>query len=203
MASTDISEQFSSILLAAGGSRRLGQPKQLVERDGEALIFRAACNLLKLGSREVIVVTGAEEHKILNKMTNIPVKIAHNTDWEQGMGGSISTGIRGMPGAVEGVLILLCDQWRVDLHDLESSVQAWQSDISGVFSAKWGDLDDGAFGPPVIFPKTLFGELENLDPGQGARKLIREYWRQVTFVEMENAAFDLDDPEDLRRMRES
>jgi len=181
----------------------LGRPKQLVERDGEALITRAAQNLLNLDAIEVIVVTGAENPNILKKLENVPVKIVRNTGWKQGMGGSVATGVRSLTGGLGGVLILLCDQWKVDSGDLELLVQKWQSDISGVFSAKWGDLDDGAFGPPVIFPKRLFSELETLESKRGARGLIRKYWRQVTFVEMENAAFDLDDPEDLKAMRES
>jgi len=203
MTSTDISDRFSCILLAAGGSRRLGQPKQLVERDGEALVTRGARSLLNLSSREVIVVTGSDESRILKKIENIPVKVVHNAHWDRGMGGSISAGVRSLPGDTAAVLILLCDQWKVDLRDLESLVKTWATDISGVFSAKWGRLDEECFGPPVIFPKSLFSELETLDPGQGARKLIRKYWRQVTFVEMKNAAFDLDEPDDLRRMLES
>jgi molybdenum cofactor cytidylyltransferase len=203
MTSTDISDRFACVLLAAGSSRRLGQPKQLVEYKGEALITRGARNLLNLGAVEVIVVTGSEERKVLNKINNMAVKTVYNAAWKQGMGGSVSTGVRSLPGGVAGVLILLCDQWRVDSRDLESLVKSWQSDISGVFSAKWGDLDEGAFGPPVIFPKRLFSELESLDSEQGARGLIRKYWQQVTFVDMENAAFDLDDPEDLKVMQAS
>lgn len=201
MSSTDISERFACVLLAAGNSRRLGQPKQLVEYRGEALITRGARHLLSLGAAEVIVVTGYEEHKILNILNNLSVKTAHNAAWEQGMGGSVSTGVRSLTGGVAGVLILLCDQWKVDSRDLESLVECWQSNISGVFSAKWGDLDEGAFGPPVIFPKRLFSELESLDSEQGARGLIRKVWQEVTFVDMENAAFDLDDPEDLKVMQ--
>ena len=131
------------------------------------------------------------------------VKMVHNAAWEQGMGGSVSTGVRSLPGGVAGVLILLCDQWKVDSLDLELLVKSWQTDIAGVFAAKWDALDDDAFGPPVIFPKRLFSELESLDSEQGARGLIRKYWPQVTFVDMENAAFDLDDPEDLKVMQAS
>ena len=203
MSSSDISEKFACILLAAGGSLRLGQSKQLVEYDGESLVVRGTRNLLSLGADEVIVVTGAEEDKIMKKLENLPIKTVRNGAWEQGMGGSVSTGVCSLPGGLEGVLILLCDQWKVDLNDLALLVRWWQTDISGIFSAKWGDLDDGAFGPPVIFPKRLFSELGSLDSEQGARGLIRKYWRQVTFVEMENAAFDLDDPEDLKVMQES
>lgn len=203
MSSTDISERFACVLLAAGSSRRLGQPKQLVEYEGEALITRGVRNLLGLGAAEVIVVTGAEEHKILNKINNMSVKIVHNAAWVQGMGGSVATGVQSLPGDVAGVLILLCDQWKVDSRDLEMLVKSWHSDISGVFSAKWGNLDEGAFGPPVIFPKRLFSELELLDSEQGARGLIRKYWQQVTFVTMDHAAFDLDDAEDLKVMQAS
>jgi molybdenum cofactor cytidylyltransferase len=180
----------------------LGQSKALVEFDGSALVTRSVRNLLSLNAREVIVVSGFEPLNILKEIEKYPVKAACNENWARGMGGSIATGARRLTAGSEAVLILLCDQWKVDRDDLSRLVNAWSLDISEVFSAKWGDLDEGAFGPPVIFPNWLFSELESLDSEQGARKLIRQHWQRVTFVEMENAAFDLDEPADLNLLRE-
>ena len=198
MRQSDISTKLGCILLAAGGSVRLGQPKQLVEVEGEALVVRAASYLLALKPEKTIVVTGSVKHKILNKLKNIPIEIIHNTQWEQGMGTSLALGVEQMTDDLSGVLVLLCDQWRVNLSDLKRLVEYWQSDISMISGSKWGEIENGAFGPPFIFPKDLFFELRTLTGDRGARSLIKKYRERVNFVELENAAFDLDEPEDLR-----
>lgn len=198
---SDISVPFSCILLAAGASRRLGEPKQLVCLDGEALVQRAARILLDLGAAEVIVVTGHESSKILKKIEDIPVKAVQNIRWDDGMGSSLAVGASHLSGQSAGVLVLLCDQWKVDAVDLNSLLDRWVSDISGLFCAQWAGSETPAFGPPAIFPNSLFSELKMLGGDRGARRLIEKYRNRLTFVPMENAAFDLDEPADLVRMR--
>mgnify|MGYP001547400661 FL=1 len=192
------SESLAVVLLAAGGSTRLGQPKQLVPVDGEALVLRTARSLLHLKPAVMLVVTGCESDRVKEQLAGLPLQIVHNTGWKKGMGASIACGVKSLPEGIEGVLIMLCDQWRVDLDDLKRLIEAWDTDISDMVCAKWKSRKATVFSPPAIFPGRLFHELKNLTGDRGAKRIIEEFKGKTTFVEMENAAFDLDEKDDLK-----
>ncbi len=191
---------LGSVLLAAGPSTRLGQSKQLVRIDGEALVRRVARLLLDLDLDYITVVTGCNADLVEAELEDLQVGIVYNGDWEQGMGGSINCGARNMPPGVDGVLVMVCDQWRLGEADLCRLFNAWKADISRIYVACWDEREAFISGPPVIFPRKLIPELKGIQPGRGARQLIDRHMDIVEFVQMENAAFDLDRPEDLDRL---
>ena len=116
------------------------------------------------------------------------------------MGSSIATGVARLPDELEGVLIMLCDQWQVESRDFERLIESWFSDISGIHVSAWTSSKTSIQGPPAIFPRTLFHELKNLKVDEGARALIARYSERVQAVKMENAAADLDVPDDLQQL---
>ena len=193
---------LGSVVLAAGPSTRLGQSKQLVRIDGEALVRRVARLLLGMDLDYITVVTGCNADLVEAELDDLHLTIAHNREWEQGMGGSINCGARNMPPGVDGVLVMVCDQWRLDEADLQRLFNAWKTDISNIYVACWEEREAFISGPPVIFPRKLIPELKGMQPGRGARQLIDRHMDIVEFVKMENAAFDLDRPEDLERLSE-
>jgi molybdenum cofactor cytidylyltransferase len=199
---TDMTEKprIGVVLLAAGPSTRLGQPKQLVQVAGECLARRSARLALRLNPASLTVVTGFEAPRVQAELDGLQVDIVLNRNWANGMGASINCGVRAMPGGVKGVMIMVCDQWRLEESDLICLYQAWLSDISRIFVASWKEKAAYVSGPPVIFPRKLIPELRSMQENRGARQLIDRYMDIVEFVEMENAAFDLDRPEDLERM---
>lgn len=191
---------LGAVLLAAGPSTRLGQSKQLVGIDGEALVRRSARLLLGLELDYITVVTGCGADLVGAELEDLPLGIVNNRDWEQGMGGSISCGARNIPPGVDGVLVMVCDQWRLDGTDLRLLFNAWKADISRIYVACWDEGEAFISGPPVIFPRKLIPELKGMQPGRGARQLIDRHMDIAEFVRMENAAYDLDRPEDLERL---
>jgi len=193
--------KLGAVLLAAGGSSRLGQAKQLLRIDGETLVARMAHRLTKLGLGQVIVVTGAVSQAVNEQLSGLPVQIVHNPRWEEGMASSLSSGVENLPPGIEGVLIVLCDQWQVDLPDLQALVQAWLSDISEISTASWQSEKRHVIGPPAIFPRNLFHELICLKGDRGARAVIEKYRERTSLLAMDNARFDLDEPEDLAAFR--
>ena len=191
---------LAAVLLAGGPSTRLGRPKQLVRVGGESLVRRTARLLLGLEPASVTVVTGCEAARVAAELEGLAVRIVYSRDWAQGMGASINAGVRSLREGADGVLVTVCDQWRVEQDDLDRLAACWSSDISRICGANW--KEEGAFvsGPPVIFPRKLIPELKSMQPGRGARQLIDRYMDLVEYVEMQNAAFDLDRPEDLARL---
>ncbi|MEJ2534392.1 MAG: nucleotidyltransferase family protein [Gammaproteobacteria bacterium] len=187
---------LGAVLLAAGGSSRLGRSKQLLELHGEPLVRRAT-RLLKGVTPIVNVVTGAKRIEVELVLEDAPVKLVHNERWREGIGLSIALGVDHLPPQARAVLVMLCDQYRLGPGHLASLVAAWREEPARIFAARWNK----AFGPPVIFPRTVFPQLSRLTGDRGARQLLVEHRSRVRFVDMPEAGYDVDDPADLVRMR--
>lgn len=179
---------LSILIPAAGASERLGRPKQLVPYRGIPLLQHAVNIAKTLTADELIVVTGAHESPVRKAIKDPSVNWVHNPHWQEGMGGSIAVGAAEVSGRADGLLILLCDQWRVQASDLQALVETWQSDPGRIVTAKSG----GQTMPPVIFPSSLLERIRRLSGDRGAQSLIGDYSDIVTPVPMDNAAFDLD-----------
>ena len=192
--------RFAAILLAAGPSSRLGQAKQLVRVDGESLVRRTAHLLLSVDPVSLTVVTGFADDAVEQELSDLPVRFARNDDWEQGMGGSIACGVQNISEQVDGVLIMLCDQWRLEGSDLFSLISMWLTDISRITAASWFDDKASVYGSPTLFPRCYIRELIKLTGNMGAKAIIDQNLANAQFVRMENAAYDLDRPEDLEQL---
>lgn len=192
--------KLGAILLAAGPSTRLGHPKQLVKVRGESLVRRSARILSELGLESVIVVTGCESESVQAELSGLEVEAIFNREWEIGMGASIACGAKALPKGLEGVLVMVCDQWRIEREDLVQLIASWLSDISMISIANWKEGSAYVSGPPVIFPRNIIQELRFVEKSRGARQIIDRNIEIVQYMTIENAAFDLDRPEDLQRL---
>jgi molybdenum cofactor cytidylyltransferase len=200
MASRPETLRIAVVLLAAGSSSRLGQPKQSVKTNGDSLVRRAALQLLQLNPVSLTVVTGSGGAAVEEDLRDLQLNTVHNDRWEQGMGTSIACGAQNVTEKVDGLLVALCDQWKVDEGDLIRLVETWRTDISRIVSASWNDKKSFVFGPPTLFPRNYIRELSELWGNQGAKSLIARNMGEVKFVAMENAACDLDTPADLEQL---
>jgi len=194
--------RLAAVLLAAGSSNRLGQPKQLVRLRGETLVRRSASLMLNLQAETNVAVTGYRSAEVAEELQDLPIAIKENPEWSLGMGGSIVCGLQAVPENADGVLLMLCDQWRLSLSDLNRLKNDWLIDISQIVVAQWKENNAIFSGSPAIFPRQLIHELKCIKKGKGAKPVIEENREMVRFVEMENAAWDLDNPRDLELLRE-
>ncbi len=197
MTLTDGLQKLTAVLLAAGGSSRMGRPKQLLRIEDEALVTRMARRLIELEPGSVMVVTGSASRAVIDQLSGLPIQIAYNPRWQEGMASSLAVGVKNLPAEFEGILIMLCDQWQVGLADLQELAQAWKADISRIAAACWYEEGRQVIGPPVIFPSALCEELTALKGDRGARAVIEKHRERASLVKMENARFDLDEPADL------
>jgi molybdenum cofactor cytidylyltransferase len=195
-----MSVSLGVMLLAAGGSSRLGQPKQLLRIDGETLVRRNARFLLSLQPDHAVVVTGSSSSSVSKELEGLPLCILHNPDWRTGMGSSIALGAGKLPQELDGVLILLCDQWRIKVADLKQIIEFWKTDISQIIVSSWTGETTFSYGPPVLFPRKYIRELTLLQGDQGARSLIARNKNDAHFLDLENAAFDVDVAADLEAL---
>jgi CTP:molybdopterin cytidylyltransferase MocA len=185
--------RLAVLIPAAGASTRLGRPKQLLEIDGEALVRRTARLALSLQPNPLIVVTGAESDRVKRTLADLPLTTVYNPVWRDGLGGSIAAGARAIDTRPDAVMVLLCDQWRVDAGDVERLCAEWLQHTAHIVASRWDDRH----GPPVLFPGALLPALGELQGDAGARHLLEADPERCRFVEVQNAAYDLDTPEDL------
>ena len=181
------------IVPAAGGSRRLGQPKQLLINAGESLIRRMVRLAAGLRPRQLVVVTGASHEEVSAEIDDLPARVVHHPGWESGMGSSMAAGAGALDSDLDGIMILLCDQWRIGEEELKRLQMQWRKDPARIAAARWNDT----FGPPVIFPANLLSEIRALDGDRGAHAIIKRQGARTRFVEIHNAEFDLDTPDDF------
>ena len=179
---------LSVLIPAAGASERLGQAKQLIEYKGRSLLQNAVDAADSLSPLEIIVVTGAHATAVRETLQDASVKWVDNPRWSAGMGGSIAAGTTAINSEATGLMILLCDQWRIQPRDLQKLAQTWQSDPSRIVVAE----AEGHYMPPVIFPSVCFEQLQTLQGHEGARSLFKAFPERLTAVPIQNAAFDLD-----------
>ncbi|MCP3104676.1 nucleotidyltransferase family protein [Myxococcus sp. K15C18031901] len=190
------------VLLAAGGSSRLGQPKQLVTLQGQSLVRRAAGAAVALGEGPVVVVLGASHDVVAPQLGDLPVQHVAHGGWAQGPGGSLRAGLQALlarddAGRLEAVLVMLCDQLRVDVAHLRALVAAWRDSGRPVVASAY----DGTRGVPALFARAVFEELDALPPEQGARGVIAREPSRVAEVPLAGGGEDVDTPRDLARLR--
>jgi molybdenum cofactor cytidylyltransferase len=199
----------AAVLLAAGASTRLGQPKQLIHIDGESLLRRTARLALEAGCSPIYVVLGYEADGMRPELADLPidasmpVNIVVNQNWIEGMGASLRSGMQALRTAEpqpEGVLVLVCDQPRLTADHLRELL-ARQADARHTTAASHRAITassySGRYGVPAVFSARLFPALLASQGDRGARDLIRAHAAEVQGIPWPPGELDLDSPEDL------
>jgi molybdenum cofactor cytidylyltransferase len=189
--------QLSILIPAAGASKRLGQSKQLVQYKSVSLIQNAVNIASSIGPGEVIVITGHEATAVKKAVDETPVRWVHNANWSAGMGSSIAAGAAVINQPSTAVMILLCDQWRLEASDLRLLAKTWQSNPDRIICAQANKQNM----PPVIFPADFLGQLQTLEGENGARDILRSNPELLFPVPLKNALFDLDTAAGLNQLK--
>ena len=182
------------LLLAAGGSSRMGQPKQLLPWGNQTLI-EYQIGILQDAGNPINVVIGSNSDLVIPVIEKYPVNIFINTEWESGMGSSISFGIgqiiQKFPAA-DGVLITLLDQPLLTTSYFEKMFDAYQPNSKQILVSRSAS---GWTGVPVLFDALYFKDLTQLKNDEGARKIIKRNEEQVILLEGGEMLEDMDTPE--------
>ena len=190
----------AAIIVAAGASSRLGQPKQLLPVDGEPLLQRAMRCALEAGALPVFVVLGAYRERIEKAVPFGDATVIANVDWEEGLASSIRAGVKAAESSATGaagVLLMTCDQPRVTAKHLQEMIEAFEAHAAAVMIAS---MYAGVRGTPAIFPRAMFADLLKLSGDKGAGGLLAKASLPVVEVQLEGGEVDIDRPEDLAEL---
>ena len=188
------------IILAAGASKRFGEPKQLAEFQGKTLIENAIENALATDLQNICVVLGANAEMIKSQIEKFPVEILENKNWLDGMSSSLAVGIKFFEkDNFDAVLVMLCDQPLIKSSDLNLLIEKYKSTKKPIVVSKYRQTK----GVPAIFSKQIFPQLLQIDGDKGARKVIEENEDLLEIVEIPEAVFDIDTQTDLQKISRS
>jgi molybdenum cofactor cytidylyltransferase len=181
---------IGAIVLAAGESKRLGQPKQLVRFRGKSLVENAYETAAAVCSH-VAVVLGANAELVRPAVPPGAIIIL-NERWAEGMASSIRAGLEAIESKSNVVVLMTCDQPLVT-PDLLSRLLS----TPGMTAAEY----EGTLGIPAMFSRMYFPLLHALQGTEGAKKALLKFERDVTRFPAPEAAFDVDTPADVERLR--
>ncbi len=189
------------VILAAGGSTRLGFAKQLVELNGTSLLSRITGEAVASVCNPVVVVLGSRAEQIRPAIDGMPVVVIVNEHWETGMGSSIRCGVAALLNKepdLDAILLALCDQPKITAAVLDLLVSTQSASAKSVTAAEYA----GTLGTPAVFSEAIFPELLALPDAAGGRSIINRHQPEITRLPVPEAEFDLDTAEDLKRMKD-
>ena len=191
---------FAVLLLAAGSSTRLGRPKQLLDYQGNALLAHSLKVALASQAASVIVVLGAHEKSLKDIINFDGSEVIVNPEWKEGMASSIRCGINTAiekHPEVEGVIIMVCDQPKISLIELQNLFNAHRNSQKPIIASGYANT----FGPPVFFHRSYFKDLLQLKNDVGARAVVRDHPEEVEIIPFPGGAIDIDTEADYERLR--
>lgn len=193
------SGEIAVVLLAAGGSSRMGRPKQLLQYRGETMIGRSLRTALSAGIRPVLVVLGANAEHIEPAIAIEKVHVVHNPDWALGMSTSLRAGLEKalqlQPG-LQALLFMVVDQPFVTKELLLQIVDKYLEKKPLIVAAEY----ERTPGVPALIDRELFGELRKLTGDKGARALFAKYKHRLLTVPFPKGHYDLDAPADYDQL---
>lgn len=192
--------RVAAIVLAAGQSRRLGKPKQLIEIEGQPLVRRTVQTVVNSFVEHTFVVLGHEEAEIASQLEDLEVTRIVAPQYASGLSYSVRHGLHQIQTDIrkfQAVLFAPCDLPMLTTEHLNRLVERYHDTHAPIVCSEF----EGALGIPALFAAATWADFEMLTGDQGARPLIQacSHREAVAFA---GGAFDIDTPDDLKRWRD-
>lgn len=193
--------RIAAIVLAAGKSTRFGSTKMIAPINGKPLVQHALLAATRVCEGAVHLVVGHDSNAIVDAAADsggekLLYKTIVNERFAQGIGTSIAAGVRACRDHADAILILLGDQALITGDHLLHLINAW----SGADTEIVASIFDEVRGPPILFPKKCFDDLEKLEGDAGAKVVMEDTQYELRTVACRAAQFDVDNKDDLVRL---
>ncbi|HEV7269379.1 nucleotidyltransferase family protein [Pseudoxanthomonas sp.] len=188
-----MSGSHAAVVLAAGGSTRLGRPKQLLTREGETLVHRAARLALASGASRVLVVVGAQADDVARAVSDLTVECVVNAQWRTGLAGSVRIAAEALATHAETTLFVTCDQPALGVAHLLTLLDASRRAPSGSAATRFGDR----VGIPAVVAPTMLHAALAVQGDRGLRDVLNAADAGVIGCDAPDLGVDLDTPADV------
>jgi len=187
------------LILAAGSSSRLGQPKQLLKFQGTTLIRRIVQEALSSEVGKVTVVTGYKHDKISAEIADMDISQFYNSEWKEGLGASIRNGLTHLTAKnpqLSAVIITMVDQPFVDASHLKKLADTYDPSRPMIVASAYS----GTFGVPVLVDSFYFDRLKTLKGEEGGKKIFAAHLDNIVEIPFFGGAIDIDEEKDLQSL---
>ncbi|MFN7035876.1 MAG: NTP transferase domain-containing protein [Bellilinea sp.] len=197
-----VAKDVLALVLAAGLSTRMGQPKLLLDWGGKTVLQTVLLTLHSAGIERIYTVVGANREAIQQSILSLtfPVRTVFNPDYSNGeMTDSIKVGIKSVPRNAAAVLIVLGDQPQMEVEVVKGVLDFYKKTGAKIIVPSY----QFRRGHPWLIEKSLWGELENLSPSYTMRDFLRKHHDEIRYIEVETPTVlqDLDTPQDYQRLK--
>lgn len=190
---------IAGVILSAGESSRMGQPKALLPIGGQTFIEKIVGALREAGLENIIVILGHDAEAMRQKIAHLPVTILVNPDYRKGQLSSLRVAIRHLLAndSCSGLLVHLVDHPYIDAPLVNLLIQRFEDSGKLIAVPRF----HGKRGHPVIFARSLLNELLNAPEDQGAKAVVNAHRDETLEIETEDAGItlDIDTPELYRQ----
>ena len=193
-----VDQTLAGIVLAAGESRRMGQPKQLLPFGERTILERVVDTLLTAGVGEVVVVLGHLADRVRAVLGDRPVRAVVNAEYRQGMLSSVKCGVGAVGAGYDAVLIALGDQPQIEGAVVSEVIRAYRAGDAGIVIPRYGEKK----GHPIIINLQKYRQaIANLPEDAGLNALMQEHADDVRLIDVatEDIIRDIDVPDDYTR----
>lgn len=188
-----------AVVLSAGESSRMGQPKALLPIGGETFIEHIVAALKQSGMERIVVVLGFNAEVLRRKIEHLAVEIVVNPNFRQGQLTSLQAAVRHLEkdSRCDGILVHLVDHPYVDSVLVRNMIRQFGVGEKLIVVPRY----HGKRGHPVIFARALFAELLNAPPELGAKAVVRAHQEDTLEIDTDEVGItiDIDTPDEYRQ----
>ena len=194
--------RISAVMLAAGKSARMGEPKQLLRLNGRTVLEQTLENVRASGVDEVVLVLGASAEKIRGELRGElfdGLKVAVNQNYAQGMASSLRVGLATASPQMDAALVVLADQPFVRPETMQQIIKRYRRSDAEIVIPFY----EGKRGNPVLLDRSVFPDAMALEGDIGFRALFGKHTAGIVEMNVadEGVLLDIDSREDYERLR--
>jgi molybdenum cofactor cytidylyltransferase len=189
----------AAVILAGGGSSRLGRPKQLLVYQDKTLLQHAIDIARRASVQSIIVVLGSGFELLINQIDAAGLHIVKNENWQTGIASSITCGITALQDITLGTdaaILMVCDQPFITSLLLDDLLTAQKAGGKPIVASEYGNT----VGIPALFHKSLFPQLLGLEGDSGAKKIMQQYPELLATIPFPLGDIDIDTLDDYEKL---
>jgi molybdenum cofactor cytidylyltransferase len=197
-----VNQRVAAVVLAAGRSARMGEPKQLLRVGGRTVLERTLGNVRGAGVGEIVLVLGHSAEEIRRELpvdVLAGLNVVVNRQYEKGMASSLREGLSAVSEQMDAALIVLADQPFVRSETIDRIIERYRSSGAEIVIPFY----DEQRGNPVLLARSVFSEAMALQGDTGFRAMFASHADGIGKVDVDDSGvlLDIDDPADYGRLR--